>query len=84
MNDGTDLITALAPVAGVLNQLGVRFFVGGSVASSFHDAARSTMDVDLVCELVAENVAAFVCAFGVLTPRRWIEPLWRLWEVSPR
>ena len=84
MNDGTDLIAALAPVAAVLNQLGVRFYVGGSVASSFHGAARSTMDVDLVCELVAENVPAFVCAFGLLTPRRWIEPLWRLWEVSPR
>ena len=64
MNDGTDLIAALAPVAAVLDQLGVRFYVGGSVASSFHGAARSTMDVDLVCELVAENVPAFVCAFG--------------------
>jgi len=56
LNDGTDLIAALAPVAAVLNQLGVRFYVGGSVASSFHGAARSTMDVDLVCELVAEHV----------------------------
>jgi hypothetical protein len=42
LNDGTDLIAALAPVAAVLNQLGVRFYVGGSVASSFHGAARST------------------------------------------
>jgi hypothetical protein len=64
LNDGTDLIAALAPVAAVLNQLGVRFYVGGSVASSFHGAARSTMDVDLVCELVAEHVPAFVSAFG--------------------
>ena len=64
MNDGTDLIAALAPVAAVLIQLGVRFYVGGSVASSFHGAARSTMDVDLVCELVAEHVPAFVSAFG--------------------
>lgn len=64
MNDGTDLITALTPVAAVLNQLGVRFYVGGSVASSFHGAARSTMDVDIVCKLVAENVPAFVAAFG--------------------
>ena len=64
MNDGTDLIAALAPVAAVLNQLGVRFYVGGSVASSFHGAARSTMDVDPVCELVAEHVPAFVSAFG--------------------
>ncbi len=64
MNGGTDLIAALAPVAAVLNQPGVRFYVGGSVACSFHGAARSTMDVDLVCELVAENVPAFVSAFG--------------------
>jgi len=64
LNDGTDLISALTPVAAVLDQLGVRFYVGGSVASSFHGAARSTMDVDIVCELVAEKVSAFVSAFG--------------------
>lgn len=67
MNDGTDLISALTPVAAVLDQLGVRFYVGGSVASSFHGAARSTMDVDIVCELVAEKVSAFVSAFGIAT-----------------
>jgi hypothetical protein len=64
LNDVPDLIAALAPVVSVLNQLGLRYYVGGSVASSFHGAARSTMDVDIVCELSAENVSALVSGFG--------------------
>lgn len=64
MNDVPDLIAALTPVVAALNQLGLRYYVGGSVASSFHGAARSTMDVDIVCELSAEKVSAFVSGFG--------------------
>ena len=43
-----------------LRQWGVRFYVGGSVASSFHGASRSTMDIDLVAELATEDVDQFV------------------------
>jgi hypothetical protein len=64
LNDVPDLIAALTPVVAALNQLGLRYYVGGSVASSFHGAARSTMDVDIVCELSAEKVSAFVSGFG--------------------
>lgn len=64
MNDVPDLIAALTPVVAALNQLGLRYYVGGSVASSFHGAARSTMDVDIVCELSADKVSAFVSGFG--------------------
>jgi hypothetical protein len=64
LNDVPDLIAALTPVVSALNRLGLRYFVGGSVASSFHGAARSTMDVDIVCELSAEKVPAFVSGFG--------------------
>lgn len=51
MPDADDLVLALEPVARLLQTLGVRFYIGGSVASSFHGAVRSTMDVDIVCEL---------------------------------
>ena len=37
--------------------------IGGSVASSFHGATRSTMDVDLVCELTENKVTPFVGRF---------------------
>jgi hypothetical protein len=64
LNDVPDLLAALRPVVAALNQLGLRYYVGGSVASSFHGAARSTMDVDIVCEFSAEKVSAFVSRFG--------------------
>lgn len=64
VSDIDDLVAALEPVAAALVRLGVGFYVGGSVASTYHGAIRSTMDVDLVCELRADQVAAFVSAFG--------------------
>lgn len=64
MSDGDDLIVALRPVAEAFRRLGVRFYVGGSVASTFHGAIRSTMDVDLVCDLAEADVAAFAESFG--------------------
>ncbi len=64
MSDGDDLLAALAPVADAFRRLGVRYYVGGSVASAFHGAIRSTMDVDLICDLGEAHVAAFVEAFG--------------------
>lgn len=64
MNETDDLIAALRPVAEAFGALGVRFYVGGSVASSFHGAVRSTMDVDLVCELDADRIERFIGALG--------------------
>src|SRR5688572_19750487 len=46
-----DLLEALRPVATELRRLNVRFYIGGSVASSYHGAARSTLDVDLIADL---------------------------------
>lgn len=60
MSDSQGLIDALVPIARIFQQLNVGFFVGGSVASSFHGASRSTMDVDLVADLKLENIEPFV------------------------
>ncbi len=38
--------------------------MGGSIASSFHGAIRSTADVDLICDLREDQGAAFCEAFG--------------------
>ncbi|MBD3675411.1 MAG: hypothetical protein HUJ26_18000 [Planctomycetaceae bacterium] len=64
MSEHDDLIATLMPVSTAFNQLGVRFCISGSVASSFHGAARSTMDVDLVAEMTEDIVPAFVSYFG--------------------
>ena len=59
LNQPDDLIAAITPVVSCLNELEVRHYVGGSVASSFHGAVRSTMDVDIVCELIKKQVPRF-------------------------
>jgi hypothetical protein len=61
MND-PDLLAALGPVLQVLSQLGVRHFVGGSIASSAHGVARASVDGDLVAELLPVHVAPLVAA----------------------
>ena len=55
-----DALAALTPVVEVLEQLGVRYHVGGSLASSAYGVPRATADVDLVAELQPEHVAPFV------------------------
>lgn len=63
MSEVDDLVAALMPVAAAFDRLGVRHYVGGSVASTMHGAIRSTMDVDVVCDLRADQVDAFLAAF---------------------
>jgi hypothetical protein len=43
-------------VARALEELGVAYFVGGSLASSFHGIPRASQDADLVADLRAEHV----------------------------
>ncbi len=54
-----DVLAALEPVVDVLDKLGVRYRVGGSVASSAPGVPRSTLDVDVACELRLHDVAPF-------------------------
>jgi len=63
LSESDDLVDALAPVVAAFQKLKVPHYVGGSVASSFHGAARSTMDVDLVCELTDEQIPRFLEQF---------------------
>jgi len=51
MHDESELVRALRPVVEELLRLGVRHYVGGSIASSIHGAPRSTLDVDVAAEL---------------------------------
>ncbi len=56
----SDLITALTPVVDALGTLEVPFYVGGSLASSAHGVARSSLDVDLVAALEPDHVPRFI------------------------
>ena len=60
--NGSDLLAALRPVLDALGRLGVRHFVGGSVASSAHGIARASLDVDVVADLQPAHVGALVAA----------------------
>jgi hypothetical protein len=66
MSDSADLTAALAPVAAAFQRLGVRHYIGGSVASTIHGAVRSTMDVDVVCELAAAHMRLMAESVGVI------------------
>ncbi len=55
-----DVLAALTPVVDALESLGVRYRVGGSVASSALGVPRSTLDVDVACELGLGHVAPLV------------------------
>jgi hypothetical protein len=50
----TQLITRLFDI------LGIRYFVGGSLASSLHGIPRATQDVDLVADIKAEHIDSLV------------------------
>ena len=63
-SEDDDLVLALGPVVQALRSLSIPFYVGGSVASSYHGAIRSTMDVDLVCELTNDQVVEFLNQLG--------------------
>jgi len=51
-------------VAEALEALGVRYTVGGSLASSMSGEPRSTLDVDMVVALTEADVAPLVVALG--------------------
>jgi hypothetical protein len=57
-----DAVTALIPVVAQFKRLGVRYYVGGSLASSIYGLARTTLDVDVVADLRREHAAPLVAA----------------------
>lgn len=57
-----DLLVALAPVLDALRRLGVRHYVGGSIASSAHGVPRASIDADVVAELGPAHAPRFVAA----------------------
>lgn len=54
----------MKPVATAFNRLNIEFYIGGSIASSFHGAMRSTMDIDLVAKVREAHVAPLLSELG--------------------
>ena len=59
--DDVEIVTR--KVVEALDELGIAYFIGGSVASSVHGIARFTRDVDFVAEVRAEHAAALAAAW---------------------
>jgi len=55
---------AAAALGEVLERAGVRYFVGGSVASSMHGVPRYTSDLDLVVDLSEVQIPTLLAAAG--------------------
>lgn len=55
-----DILIATHTLVEALEELGIGYFIGGSVASSIHGLPRSTLDVDLVADLHAEHIQPLV------------------------
>ena len=56
----SDLLAALTPVIDAFDALGIRHYIGGSLASSAHGVPRASIDADVVVDLSFEHVPALV------------------------
>jgi hypothetical protein len=59
-------------VASALENIGVPYLIGGSLASITHGMIRSTMDAGLVADLHPEQISAFV---HVLRDEFYVDPM---------
>jgi len=55
-----DILVAITPLVEVLEELGVSYHIGGSVASSLYGLPRLTIDVDIVADIRQGHVRLLV------------------------
>ena len=60
----SEIFEVTREVAAAFYSAGIRYFLGGSVASALYGEARSTRDIDLVATMLPAQVEAFVRALG--------------------
>jgi hypothetical protein len=65
-----DILSAIQPLIQFFEELGVKYYIGGSVASSAYGIARATLDVDIVSNLTEEQVPELV---RVLSAKYYID-----------
>jgi hypothetical protein len=52
------ILNAIMPVIAAFNQLGIEYYIGGSVASSIFGIARMTLDADIIADVRSEHAGA--------------------------
>ena len=57
-----DVMEALTPLVEALEQLGIVYYIGGSVSSSLHGMARRTQDVDVIADVGSNQIRSLVQA----------------------
>jgi hypothetical protein len=62
---GSRIVEAVTPLLSTLEELGIRYFAGGSVASSIHGIARYTQDVDIVADVKAGQAETLAAKLSV-------------------
>ena len=55
-----DAIISLEAVFNCFDELGLRFYIGGSLASTAHGKGRMTQDAVVVCDMTSSQVARVV------------------------
>ncbi|MGH9481210.1 MAG: hypothetical protein ACRD1L_03875 [Terriglobales bacterium] len=60
----TEVLEVACQAARAIEACGLRYLVGGSLASSFSGEPRSTLDIDLVVELPEQCIADLARALG--------------------
>ncbi len=60
MDNTPDILVSLIPLVEVLDELGVSYHIGGSVASSIYGIPRLTIDIDIIADLHQEYVRLLV------------------------
>ncbi|NBV87595.1 MAG: hypothetical protein EBS01_15310, partial [Verrucomicrobia bacterium] len=59
-----DSLRVTVTIAGILDSLEVRWFLGGSLASSVHGIPRATLDADIVADLKPATVSPLLKALS--------------------
>jgi hypothetical protein len=60
----TDLLDVAAVVVSALERAGVRYSIGGSLASSLSGEPRASVDVDVLVDMSERQVPGFLAALG--------------------
>ena len=57
-----DVMEALNPLVEAFDQLGIVYYIGGSVSSSLHGLARQSQNVDVIADIQPDQVRSLVQA----------------------
>lgn len=83
----SDLVAAVRPVAEALEALGVPYYLTGSIASSAHGVARTSVDADIVTALDIRHIEPLIERLGsdyYIPVDRLVEPRAVVWSYASR